>query len=374
MASHVDTDCFLVFARPHLRESVVALREWPPNDGLLDGGPQRYLDDRVLKWYGDSHHLSLFAFSSPKFRSPRNVLLSFRLASTLRARGTNIVHFVGNDLRQLLVRSFLPHTAFVHTIHDFVGHSGERRFWAERLNRHLARTSTVITHSRYVQRLILAECAGADVSMIPFGPLTVFRAFDRGLSPPGLAPGYALFFGRISPYKGIKLLIGATRLARIADPTLRLVVAGDGQWDQVGVTPGPGLTTFRHVLDNDELVALVKGAEFVVCPYTDATQSGVVMTAYAFGKPVIATRVGGLEEVVSHERTGLLVPPGDTQALADAMLLLHSDGSRVERFASTINALEKEGEYSWDHIARQTAEVYRQVAAPSHPSIGGKAR
>ena len=114
--------------------------------------------------------------------------------------------------------------------------------------------------------------------------------------------------------------------------------------------------------------------KYVVCPYTDATQSGVVMTAFAFGKPVIATRVGGLEEVVSHERTGLLVPPGDARALADAMLLLDGDRSRLERFAGAISALEREGEYSWDEIARKTAEVYRGVAARSRVPIGGKAQ
>lgn len=365
MAGKVDVDCYLVFTRPYVRESVVALREWPAQDGLVDGGARRYLDERILKWYGDSRELNVFTFSSLRFRSPRNALLSFRFASALRARGTNVVHFIGNDLRQWLLRSFLRRTAFVHTIHDFVGHSGERRFWAEWLNRHLARTSTVIAHSRYVERLMLGEFPGADISMIPFGPLTVFRAFESGLIPQGFAPGYALFFGRISPYKGIESLVEANRLARITDPTVRLVIAGGGRWDEVGVREGPGLTTVRHAVDSEELVALVKGAKFVVCPYTDATQSGVVMTAYAFGKPVIATRVGGLEEAVWHERTGLLVAPGDSRALADAMLVLHCDGSRVERFAIAISALERQGEYSWDEIAERTAEIYRRVAARS---------
>ena len=57
----------------------------------------------------------------------------------------------------------------------------------------------------------------------------------------------------------------------------------------------------------DELSALIQESSFVVCPYKDATQSGVVMSAYALKKPVIATRVGGLVEMVEDKKTGLLV-------------------------------------------------------------------
>lgn len=364
LSSHVEVDCYLIFSLDMLVQSVVALSYAPEKMGFVgEDDLAGILDRRILAHLDGRAKVNLFFYHNLKLGDPRNIWLSARLASHLCRRRYDIVHFIGNDLRQLLLRSFLPQTALIHTIHDFVGHSGERGSRAEWLNRHLARTSAVIAQSRYVQRLILAECPGADASMVPFGPLTVFHAFDRGLLPSDLAPGYALFFGRISPYKGIESLIEATRLARTADPTLRVVIAGGGRWDEVDVSEGPGLTTVRHVLDNEELVALVKGAKFVVCPYTDATQSGVVMTAYAFGKPVIATRVGGLEEVVWHERTGLLVPPGDPRALTDAMLLLQSDGNRVDQFSDAIKALERDGEYSWGEIGRKTAEIYRRVAS-----------
>jgi len=63
----------------------------------------------------------------------------------------------------------------------------------------------------------------------------------------------------------------------------------------------------------------VRDAAVVVCPYRDASQSGVVLSAYAFQVPVVATTAGGLPEYVFPGKTGLLVPPGDASALVVAI-------------------------------------------------------
>jgi glycosyltransferase involved in cell wall biosynthesis len=104
-----------------------------------------------------------------------------------------------------------------------------------------------------------------------------------------------------------------------------------------------------------------------VLPYLEASQSGVVPVAYAFGKPVVATRVGGLPDVVEHGQTGLLVPPGDSQSLARAVIDLLTDdarrrdmGARARRFAET--------ELSWSRIGQRTLEVYQKVL----PSLGAE--
>ena len=377
LSSHVEVGCYLVFSLNVLVQSVVALRHPPEKTGSMGGGDAAgILDPRILAYLDGRANLELFFYHNLKFRDPRNIWLSATLASRLRKRRYDIVHFIGNDLKQLQIGWFLGGLPRVHTIHDWAGHLGERYPMAEWFNRKLARSATVIVHSKNVAGQVLAEYPTADLRTVPFGPLGVYREFGSDAAGSRFGSGYALFFGRISAYKGLPVLLAAAKQACAADPRFRLVVAGQGDWAMLdsGLQAEPRIETLRGFLDNDELALLIRGCKYVVCPYTDATQSGVVMTAFAFGKPVIATRVGGLEEVVSHERTGLLVPPGDARALADAMLLLHSDGSRVERFAGAINELEREGEYSWDEIARKTAEVYRGVAARSRVPIDGKAQ
>lgn len=70
-----------------------------------------------------------------------------------------------------------------------------------------------------------------------------------------------------------------------------------------------------------EFVGLLQNCALSVCPYTDATQSGVIMTSYSLCKPVVATNVGGLGEMVEEGKTGTLVPPKNVAALSDAIML-----------------------------------------------------
>ena len=95
-------------------------------------------------------------------------------------------------------------------------------------------------------------------------------------------------------------------------------------------------------------------SDLVVLPYETATQSGIVQIAYGFTKPVIVTNVGGLPEVVTDDRTGLIVEPKDVNGLADAIIRYY-EGNREQEFITHIR--EEEYRFSWDRMT-ETIESF----------------
>jgi glycosyltransferase involved in cell wall biosynthesis len=133
-----------------------------------------------------------------------------------------------------------------------------------------------------------------------------------------------LFFGRLSPYKGIDDLLKAMPEVFREFPDEQLIIAGKRYYgfdiddDMLNKYKG-NITLIEKHIPNDELAALIKQAKFIVCPYKDATQSGVLMTAFGLNTPVIATNVGSFPEFIKHNVNGLLVPPNDPEKLAEGI-------------------------------------------------------
>jgi glycosyltransferase involved in cell wall biosynthesis len=102
---------------------------------------------------------------------------------------------------------------------------------------------------------------------------------------------------------------------------------------------------------------LFDDAQVAVCPYTDASQSGVVLTAYAFGCPVVVTDVGGLAEYVEDGVTGLIVPAGDRQALANALIRCLADRGLRDTLRAGVVATTAD-ELSWDNTSASLLQIY----------------
>ena len=174
---------------------------------------------------------------------------------------------------------------------------------------------------------------------------------------------YILFEGKISPYKGLDNLLPAMKRVHEECPDCRLVVAGGGKYHfDISEYQGLDYIDIRNrFIPDTELVALIKNCAFMVCPYTDATQSGVIMSAFAFCKPVIATNVGGLPEMVSHNRHGLIIKEKDVEALAASMVTLWKEEPLQKQFAEGIaEDYNGDGNRSWRHIAEKLChEVYK---------------
>lgn len=168
----------------------------------------------------------------------------------------------------------------------------------------------------------------------------------------GIEGKVILFFGLVRKYKGLMDLIDA--LALVRDKNLTCLVAGefyDKKARYASRIGELGLGARVHLTDryvpNEEVELYFAAADVVVLPYRSATQSGIAQIAYRFGRPVIATSVGGLPESIDDGRTGLLVPARDLQALAQA-IDRYFDESMEQRLAAAIR--EDAGRFSWDRV------------------------
>lgn len=165
-----------------------------------------------------------------------------------------------------------------------------------------------------------------------------------------------LFFGLVRRYTGLDLLIDAVGDLAARRSRLHLIVAGefyeerratDERLEQLGIRDRVTLLD-RYIPDAD-VPLWFSAADVVVQPYRSATQSGVVQTAFQFGRPIIVTDVGALGQSVTHGVDGLVVPPGDPGALASAIERFFAEEGLADRL--TKGAADDEDRMTWTEFA-----------------------
>lgn len=136
-----------------------------------------------------------------------------------------------------------------------------------------------------------------------------------------------LFFGFVREYKGLKYLLSAMPLIASQLSDVELWVVGEfGEDRQMYVKLieelhiSPYVRLVDQYVPDREIQKYFAASDLVVIPYESATQSGIVQIAYGFGKPVVATEVGGLPDVVTHGKTGYLVRTKNERAIGDAVI------------------------------------------------------
>ena len=314
----------------------------------------------------------------PRMRDPRLVFSSWTIIRMLQDFGPDVLHLqevhpARSGAVQLWFRRRIP---IVLTIHDPWPHSGglPRDHWLWKTVLWFRRkASRYIVHGPQVETEVLEMDSGlaGRTDIVPHGTLGLADVDGD----PACEPGTFLFFGRIQPYKGLGFLLDACEILRKRGRQFRLVVAGTGpdlarHRDRIAAADWVEL--MDRYISVSEVPGLFRRALGVVLPYTDASQSGVTAMAFALARPVIATRVGDVPEVVIDGQTGLLVPPCDAQALAGAMeRLLVERGLRDALAAGAARfAAEK---LSWPRLAELTCDTYRRALGAYTPRGVAKA-
>jgi len=253
----------------------------------------------------------------------------------------------------------------VVTVHDPVPHSGADQRLAERYPcrfRLRAHADRLIVHGERIRE----EWRGREPKL-SYQLASVRHGVcgdDQGrVETTPEKPPVFLFFGRIEAYKGLGYALQAAELLASRGLQFRLLVAGTGtelDRHRAKISQMPWVELMdRHFLA-DEIPLIFRRSSAVVLPYTDATQSGVAAMAFGFGRPVIATCVGGLPDVVTNEFNGLLVTPKSVDALADAMGRFIASEKLEERLRRGATESARE-ELSWEVIARETSGVYEDA-------------
>jgi len=177
-----------------------------------------------------------------------------------------------------------------------------------------------------------------------------------------------LFFGQIKRVKGLDTLIRSFDKVLGVYPTARLVVAGpvwkDDHQTYADLIKGLHLTdkvvTRIEYVPDEEVPIYFQAADVVTLPYRKVYQSAVLFMAHSFARPIVATAVGGLAEVIRDGETGWLVPPDDEDALASALCKVLADPADAQRIGLQGKQW-VEQQYSWSRIACDLARLYRDV-------------
>ncbi len=210
-----------------------------------------------------------------------------------------------------------------------------------------------ITHAQSDAKILRHILPQSKISVSPIpthSALSPTTPIELPISLPHNTP-LLLFCGFVRAYKGLDVLLAALPLVK---KRVHLFVAGEFWHDKnrylkqiEDLHLQQTVTLLDGYLPNETLVAYLRRADVVVLPYRAATQSGMIQAAFGQGCPVITTEVGGLAEVVTNGRTGLVVPPENPPALAAAIDdFFHQElGPLFRQHIETEN-----GRFSWEHL------------------------
>lgn len=172
-----------------------------------------------------------------------------------------------------------------------------------------------------------------------------------------------LFFGYIRKYKGLNYLIDAMPeiLKKI---NLKLLVVGEFYDDEnkymeqiKSLNLKESIKVISDFVPDTNVKYFFSACDVAVLPYSDATQSGIIQIAYHYDKPVIATDVGGLAEVVRNDETGFIIEPKSSKAVAEAVIKFYEEDLE-EKFSK--NASEEKKKFTWEEFTSKISEMVRK--------------
>jgi glycosyltransferase involved in cell wall biosynthesis len=311
---------------------------------------------------------------------PRRRILQAFMAVEIAVRRFDVVHIhsVGSGKQRRLVRLLRAlGLTVLCTAHEAIPHEQSSDPELKNLRALYNAVSRIIVHAERT-RDELVRVFSVDpkrIDVIPHGSYDflfpdgrISREAARARVGLPEARPTILFFGLIRRYKGLEYLIEAFERIERSLPDAVLVIVGDvfrGDSDGYAhysrllsdVSGRPNVHRVAGYVPLESVGLYLSAADVIALPYVQTSQSGVLLAAFAAGRPVVVTDIGGLSETVIDGSTGLVVPTRDPDALADAILRILENPETAEAMGRN-SAREADTTYSWDRIAARTADLY----------------
>ena len=329
LKTHVDLHVLIEITPKSKNANIINVDKLPENRPLVN--PEELLLNE------DYQHLAPYFLGTKSVQfvvHPKSSGLSFEAIKTslaikkhLKKINADIIHFDSFSLRTVgLVPYLWRFKKIILSVHDPVFHSGEnnlKNILPRLISFNFPIKKCFVFYSKFSQKIFEAHYPKNNhykisLEMHPYSYYANFGKFEPS------AKKHILFFGRISPYKGIDILFEAIPEFLKHNPNEVFIIAGKNsggyQYNEGVLNKFPNnIFIIDKYIANEELGTLIRNSKFVVCPYIDATQSGVLMTAYAFNTPVVASSVGAFPEYIEDKKFGLLMENNNHQELAKKM-------------------------------------------------------
>ncbi|MFW6145855.1 MAG: glycosyltransferase [Planctomycetota bacterium] len=329
-------------------EALVLLDAHTPSDGLIERASRSELPVHVVRE-----------------RSALDPAGPGALARLIRSGRFDIIHthdYKANTLARML--AVAGRYRIVATAHGY-NRTTQREGAYYALERMiLRRADAVICPSRRLAELLTDSGVAPEKLHVIHNGIELDRWPFRPRAVPG-DPPVVLYVGRLSREKNVQALLQAAAMLRRDGVAVRLRIAGQGP-DRPVLTELAGQLDLAGCVEwlgwRDDVGELLARADLLVNPSTTEAMPNTVLEALAAGTPVVATDAGATDELIAHERTGLLIPPGDVGALAAALGRLLADVDLTRRLAWRGRS-HAEAHFDFTHRMAHVVALYRGVLA-----------
>lgn len=235
----------------------------------------------------------------------------------------------------------------------------------------LSRADAIIVPSGFLEAVFAKH--GFSTRIVPnIIDLSRFKAEGNFEASPKADFPRIIVTRNLEPIYDNATAVRAFSIVRRTFPTAKLTLAGSGPERQALERLAAGFDiadaiTFTGRVDNEVMAALYHSADVMINPSLVDNMPISVLEALASGVPVVSTNVGGVPYLVEHEKTALLVPAQDPEAMANAILLLLNDPAKADQIRKA--GFESVLKYTWPHVRDRLFGVYKQVLTKSDRSL-----
>ncbi|MBC07609.1 glycosyltransferase family 4 protein [Thalassospira sp.] len=324
----------------------------------------KFSDVSAFGRFDISTYNSVFGFVAGLIRLP---WIKYKFFKYLKDNDIDIVVCTMDHLwNWSIVGAFAKfHVKYVLVVHDANRHPGEDQLWRRLLLDYDIRKSD--------GAIVLTSSVGNSLQeQFSYPKNRIFRSVHGHFGEyirdtPRILPverrPRILFFGRVLPYKGLDLLLKAFRGLKEAVPKVELEIWGGGDLGPYleDIAKLKDIKLVNRWIDEAEILGIFERCDILVLPYREASQSGVVGLAMAYGMPVVVTPIAGLREQVKHEINGVITSSVDAESLTKGLerLLLSADFYTQISQGGLNTAC---NDLSWKNIALGVFEDLKSVA------------